>query len=81
MSLLNGSPLIMEDLDVTMHLVTYLEPIIIPLTAFHRILKNLDKRRIDYSLQIKKNAWPFLPKNVAHLKVGTRELMFEYRLI
>ena len=73
----HGSPLLVEDLDVTLKLVTYREPLLTTLKYVRRIVKNLKARGIYFKLTegLYKSS-VFTQEHQAHLYVGDRTICF-----
>lgn len=81
MSLEQGSALIVEDLDVTMQVITFTEPRIETRAYLNRLLKNLKDRNIEYEMveKLRKSPWGNWYNVQSYLKVGNREVVFEVR--
>jgi hypothetical protein len=74
--LIGGGPLLMEDLDVTMKVVTYICPKWCTKKEVYRLRKILEKRDISFTVKYK-NEPKFHPLMWNYsITVGDRELLF-----
>lgn len=74
-SISHGSALQVEDLQVTLRLITFMCPIFIHENKFNRFLKNLNNRNINYVLRTKKLKH-IMDWNLK-LKIGKRTILFK----
>lgn len=75
-SVLEGGPLVVEDLDVTLQCVTYREPYIYRESSFYRLLRQLDYRGIQYTMAKRNRATPMMSESNVTLSIGDRSLDF-----
>lgn len=80
MNLVGGSALVIEDLDVTMNVVTFLCPRLWPFKHIDRLVKNLIEREIEFTFEYRKPSVPMwmYPWNY-RLIVGSRTITFHVR--
>ncbi len=76
MSLVGGAPLVVEDLDVTMQVRTFLMPIQIKKYELDRLIRKIERRCVDYIIKSRPHTVFGCFKRDVYLKVGDREILY-----